>query len=123
MKVNSQLFHRYTPRPMPDTPPAQSQPLAAALARMWDRFLPEINARIAILEEAAAANPLSQEQRAAAHAAAHKLAGSLGMFGLQRGTEVARQAEVALAERPVAATQADLTAWVTELRALILSRS
>ena len=107
---------------MPDIPPAQSEPMAAALARMWAKFLPEISARIAILEEAAAANPLSQEQRAAAHAAAHKLAGSLGMFGLQRGTEVARQAEVALAESPVTATQADLAAWAAELRALTLNR-
>jgi HPt (histidine-containing phosphotransfer) domain-containing protein len=123
MKVNSQLFHRYMPRPMPDTPPTQSQPLATALSRMWDRFLPEINARIAILEEAAAGNPLSQEQRAAGHAAAHKLAGSLGMFGLQRGTELARQIELALAESPVSATQAELAASAAELRTLVLNRS
>jgi HPt (histidine-containing phosphotransfer) domain-containing protein len=96
--------------------------MAAALDRMWAKFLPEIDARIAMLEEAAAANPLSAEQQATAHTAAHKLAGSLGMFGLQRGTELARQAELALAEDP-ATTQAELAAWVAELRALILSRS
>ena len=97
--------------------------MAAALARMWAKFLPEINARIAILEEAATAQPLSAEQQAAAHSAAHKLAGSLGMFGLQRGTELARLAELALAEDPVTATPADLASWVAELRTLILSRS
>ena len=96
--------------------------MVAALARMWVKFLPEINARIAILDEAAAANPLSQEQQAAAHSAAHKLAGSLGMFGLQRGTELARQAELALAEDPVTATPAELAAWVAELRELVLNR-
>jgi HPt (histidine-containing phosphotransfer) domain-containing protein len=97
--------------------------MAAALARMWAKFLPEINARVVILEEAATAQSLSTEQQAAAHSAAHKLAGSLGMFGLHRGTELARQAELALAEGPVAATQADLAAWVAELHSLILNRS
>ena len=105
------------------TPAASTQPMAAALARMWIKFLPEIDARLKILEEAAAANPLSPEQQTAAHSAAHKLAGSLGMFGLHRGTELARHAELALAESPVTATQAELAAWVAELRALILSRS
>jgi HPt (histidine-containing phosphotransfer) domain-containing protein len=93
--------------------------MAAALARMWAKFLPEIDARLKILEESAAANPLSAEQQTAAHSAAHKLAGSLGMFGLHRGTELARQTELALAETPVAATQADLADWAAELRALI----
>jgi HPt (histidine-containing phosphotransfer) domain-containing protein len=96
--------------------------MAAALARMWAKFLPEIDARLKILEEAAAANPLSQELQAAAHAAAHKLAGSLGMFGLQRGTELARQAELALAEDPITATSAELALWVAEMRDLILNR-
>ena len=90
---------------------------------MWAKFLPEIETRIAILEEAAAATPLSTEHQAAAHSAAHKLAGSLGMFGLQRGTELARQAELALTEDPVTATPAELAAWVAELRELVLNRS
>lgn len=105
------------------TSSASTQPMAAALARMWEKFLPEIDARLKILEEAAAANPLSSELQAAAHSAAHKLAGSLGMFGLHRGTELARQAELALAENPITATQADLAAWAAEIRALIVSRS
>ncbi len=77
---------------MATTPPA----MAEALARLWTKFLPEIEQRVALLEAAAqtlATGALTQQQREAAHAAAHKLAGSLGTFGLHRGTEIARQAE------------------------------
>jgi HPt (histidine-containing phosphotransfer) domain-containing protein len=110
---------------MTQTPPP-TDPMAAALARLWTKFLPEIQSRIAILAAAATAlenGELPADQQEAAHAAAHKLSGSLGTFGLQRGTEIARQAELALAQSPITTTAAELEAWVTELQALILSRS
>jgi len=107
---------------MSTNPPAISE----ALTRLWTKFLPDIEARIATIAAAATAlenGELPSDQRQAAHAAAHKLAGSLGTFGLHRGTEVARQAELALAEEPPSTTPAELSAWVTELQSLIQTRS
>ena len=52
---------------------------------------------MAILEaanQALAAGKLSDHIRAEAHAAAHKLAGTLGTFGLTKGTILAREAEI-----------------------------
>jgi Hpt domain len=89
------------PVPQPDhtTPPGQtvSTDLAAALGRLWTRFLPEICNRVAIIQTAAAAcaaGKLSTAQREAANAASHKLAGTLGTFNLMRGTDLAREFEI-----------------------------
>jgi HPt (histidine-containing phosphotransfer) domain-containing protein len=98
--------------------------MSEALGRLWAKFLPEIEKRTAILEAAVTAiksASLSEEEREAAHQAAHKLAGVLGTFGLQRGTELARQAELAFAEEQPAHAS-ELSAWVGELRSLIDSR-
>lgn len=98
--------------------------MADAMARLWARFLPDIEQRVAVVEaaaQAAAAGALSEPERQAAHAAAHKLAGSLGTFGLQRGTELARQAELALADTAKLNAQ-ELAAWTSELRQLVDSR-
>ncbi|WP_263359407.1 Hpt domain-containing protein [Acidicapsa ligni] len=106
---------------MATTPP----PMADVLARMWTKFLPDIEARVATLEAAARAldaGSLPEDARDAAHAAAHKLAGTLGMFGLPRGTELARRAELLLVEDVSAADADELTGWVTEIRDLIHSR-
>jgi HPt (histidine-containing phosphotransfer) domain-containing protein len=96
------------------------------MSRLWAKFLPEIERRVNVLDAVASAlavGTLPPQARQNAHGEAHKLAGSLGTFGLQRGTEVARQAELALAEEPPAATASELAAWVAELRILIESRS
>ena len=96
-----------------------------ALSRLWTKFLPEIEARVELIEIAAqalAAGSLSDEQREAAHAAAHKLAGTLGTFGLHRGTDLAREAELTLAEAPALSSASALTACVAELRAVIHSK-
>jgi len=78
-------------------PPAN---LSEALDRLWARFLPEIEERVAVLTAAVSAlaqDALTASEREAAHAAAHKLAGVLGTFGLKRGTELAREAEILFA--------------------------
>jgi HPt (histidine-containing phosphotransfer) domain-containing protein len=52
--------------------------------------------RVAVIEAAnrvLRSGELSDEQRAAAASAAHKLAGVLGTFGLTAGTNLAREAE------------------------------
>jgi HPt (histidine-containing phosphotransfer) domain-containing protein len=83
--------------------------ISAILNQMWVRFLPDIYERVEVLESAAKAHvagTLSPGQCAAAHAAAHKLIGSLGTFGLMRGTELAREFEHACAsEKAVMATE------------------
>jgi HPt (histidine-containing phosphotransfer) domain-containing protein len=74
----------------------QANEIAAALDRLWERFLPEIRGRVEILEAAARAmanGELSGDQREQAAGAAHKLAGTLGTFGLAHGTQVARELE------------------------------
>jgi HPt (histidine-containing phosphotransfer) domain-containing protein len=109
---------------MATNPPTMPPSMQKALGRMWTKFLPEIEARLAIVESAAHAlelGSLSAEEREAAHQAAHKLAGVLGTFGLHRGTELARQAELEFAGE-TRLLAADLSAWVAELRSLIESR-
>ena len=71
------------------------------LAALWQRNLPVLRDRLAQLDaasEAAATGKLTPELRHDASSTAHKLAGSLGMFGYQRGTEFARKMEVLLTE-------------------------
>ena len=94
---------------------------------MWERFLPEIRQRTAVLESSAAAvaaGKLTAKQRAAAQAAAHKLAGVLGTFGLTRGTVLARELELTYSResspRPDAA--APLASIAAELRGMVENR-
>ena len=70
--------------------------MAGALDALWERFLPDIEQRVSQVQGAAAAlgaGGLTPEQQEDAHSAAHKLAGTLGTFGLARGTELARELE------------------------------
>jgi HPt (histidine-containing phosphotransfer) domain-containing protein len=111
----------------PETPePAAPSPnMQAALSRLWVKFLPEIENRLAILERASeelTAGELTDELREQAHAAAHKLAGVLGTFGLKRGTELARQAEELLVDYPPRSAAAELSEWVGGLKILIENR-
>jgi HPt (histidine-containing phosphotransfer) domain-containing protein len=94
---------------------------------MWIQFLPQIKERLDLLDAAAAAfaaNNLSIEQHEAANAAAHKLAGVLGSFGLTRGTVLARELEIMYSrdDGPDPALGAQLTSIAAELRAIIDSR-
>ena len=106
--------------------PQSSSGITAALDRLWERFLPEIRGRIALIESAGIALrdgiPNSAQQEAAQ--AAHKLAGVLGSFGLALGTDLARKAELLLAEReaPGRIEPAELLRLAAGLRALVESR-
>jgi HPt (histidine-containing phosphotransfer) domain-containing protein len=74
----------------------QQSAVAAAMKRLWVQFLPQLEERVRVLESAAAAvaeGSLTVEQREEASSAAHKLAGVLGTFGLDEGTNLAREAE------------------------------
>jgi HPt (histidine-containing phosphotransfer) domain-containing protein len=75
---------------------ANPSQIAEAMNRLWAQFLPQIEERVATLEAAASAvsqGALTPALREQAAAAAHKLAGTLGTFGLSQGTELAREAE------------------------------
>jgi hypothetical protein len=72
---------------------------ATLLAALWVRNRPVVEERLAILDRAAvalAAGGLAEELRVDATGNAHKLAGSLGMYGYDEGTRVAREIEVLL---------------------------
>jgi HPt (histidine-containing phosphotransfer) domain-containing protein len=66
------------------------------LATLWEQNLPLLRDRCAQLEEAvhaAQAEILTRQMREEAISTAHKLAGSLGMFGYPEGTQYARRIE------------------------------
>ncbi len=74
----------------------QQTAVAAAMKRLWVQFLPQLEERVRVLENAAAAltrGNLTAEERELASSEAHKLAGVLGTFGLDEGTNLAREAE------------------------------
>lgn len=90
----------------------------AVLSNLWERNLPMLQRRLDILDQAAAAaasGALPQTSQAEALEVAHNLSGSLGMFGYQRGTEIARQIEQIL-KAPTPATLTQLAALTRDLR-------
>ena len=72
---------------------------SSALAALWLRNRPLLEERLTTLHhaaEAAAVGSLTEELREDAADTAHRLAGSLGMYGFPRGTRIARQLELLL---------------------------
>ena len=101
--------------------------IAAIMNRMWAKFLPDIEERVAVLvnaAESASRGALTAELREQASSAAHKLAGILGTFGLDEGTVLAREAESLYMRESTAmmldGRPADLAA---QLRAMVASRT
>ena len=91
---------------------------AALIAELWQRHLPALRERLAILDriaDSAAAHPLTEEDRAEAIAISHKFAGSLGMYGYSRGSEVAMKMEHLFRSLPLERTDL-VTPLVIELR-------
>jgi diguanylate cyclase (GGDEF)-like protein len=80
-----------------ETPERQTQ---AAISEAWERYKPSVLTRIGTVEEALKAleaEALSESLRASAEQQAHKLAGSLGMFGFPDGSLLARDLEQSFA--------------------------
>jgi HPt (histidine-containing phosphotransfer) domain-containing protein len=80
-------------------PEAQSheQKLQAMLSALWDRSRHTVAERAALLQgavEQLAQSRLDEATQLRAVDSAHKLAGVLGTFGLPRGTDLAREAEL-----------------------------
>lgn len=84
------------PAPHPAPPRGNPQQI---LATVWQRNLPVVLERLGKLRAAAEmlqTAPLQPGTRLEATEIAHKLAGSLGMFGYPQGTEIARTLELLL---------------------------
>jgi HPt (histidine-containing phosphotransfer) domain-containing protein len=89
------------------------------LAAIWQRHLPVVIARLELLDRAATAKGLSDELREEAGGAAHKLAGSLGMYGYVEGTRIAREIEVLLLDEDRTRDLSRLGELAAELRQTI----
>lgn len=66
------------------------------LETLWEKGLPLLRERLDVLDAAAKSSPLPDGLRREAAGVAHKLAGSLGMYGYGDGTRLARSLEVEL---------------------------
>ena len=103
----------------PAAQPAQAQQhIRHVMATMWQRHLPEIEARLSLLDRASLAavqGQLDPSLQKEAVAVAHKLAGSLGMYGYAHSTELARSIEQTL-DTPHVPDPAALRACTLELR-------
>jgi hypothetical protein len=97
---------------------------AALLAKLWVKVQPIVEERFVVLDRAAIAvgqGSLSDDLRIEGRNAAHKLAGSLGMYGFDEGTRIARELEHMLdAGTP---DTARFSALVTDLRAAVVPKS
>ncbi|HXB62954.1 MAG TPA: Hpt domain-containing protein [Acidobacteriaceae bacterium] len=104
------------------TPAAKT---AQLLAVLWERNRPVVEERVAILESAihtlGVTQTLAPETQVDAANVAHKLAGTLGMFGYPRGTELARMIEEVLEMTdPLTPTESKLLQeWVVELKTVL----
>jgi HPt (histidine-containing phosphotransfer) domain-containing protein len=88
------------------------------LAQLWKKNLPTIRERLDLLDRfasTASAGILDEPIRVEALNIAHKLAGSLGMYGYQQGTEVASKMERIL-KSPTPDTLSTLATLAADLR-------
>ena len=85
---------------MSETHDSNAQELEALLQTLWKSSRPTLLERLETLRDAQsklAAGCLDDQTRKDAEAAAHKLAGVLGTFGLPEGSKLASQIEAMLA--------------------------
>jgi HPt (histidine-containing phosphotransfer) domain-containing protein len=88
------------------------------LVTLWQKNLPTLRERLDLLDrigKASAAGTLPEDSRQEALSVAHKLSGSLGMFGYAKGTEIAAQMERIL-KAPTPDTLSTLKALAANLR-------
>jgi HPt (histidine-containing phosphotransfer) domain-containing protein len=95
--------------------------IEALLAGLWQRQLPLLHERLDLLDRTAAeaaTGSLSEASRTEALSIAHKLSGSLGMFGHHQGTDTARAIEQIL-KKPTPKTLGHLDSLATRLREIL----
>jgi hypothetical protein len=88
------------------------------LAQLWKKNLPVIRERLDLLDQfgsAAVSGSLEEHTRLEALNIAHKLAGSLGMYGYEQGTKVASKMERIL-RSPTPETLGTLRTLAADLR-------
>lgn len=105
LKARSEDFPAARMSPAEQSHPAGAPPIdklqaqakvQAVLQEIWAKFLESWKAQIMVFEEAIfqlSTGNLTQELRCSAQAKAHSLIGSLGSFGLPKGSQVAQQIE------------------------------
>jgi len=94
----------------------------AAIAALWDGARERIAQRMAAIDAAVAAlggEALDEPSRTTASGEAHKLAGSLGTFGVPEGSRAARDLEYLLDAEPTAADAPRAGELAAELRAAV----
>ncbi len=97
---------------------------AALLAKLWVKIQPLVEQRLETLDQAAAAaaaGNLSEDLRKQAAGDAHKFAGSLGMYGYDEGTRIARDLEVLLGGANPSPER--LSVLIAELRAAVFPKA
>ena len=93
------------------------------LTQLWKKNLPTIRQRLDLLDQfasAAVSGTLEEHTRMEALRIAHNLAGSLGMYGYQQGTEVASKMERIL-KSPTPETLLTLRTLAAHLRKSLAS--
>ena len=93
-------------------------PIEDVLLQLWKKNLPTIRQRLDLLDRfgsAAVSGSIEEHTRLEALSITHKLAGSLGMYGYQQGTEVASKMERIL-KSPTPETLVTLRALADDLR-------
>ncbi|MBS1820611.1 MAG: Hpt domain-containing protein [Acidobacteria bacterium] len=101
--------------------PAAAAEISALLADLWQRHLPSMRERLALLDRTAllaASGRLDETDRAEAQSVAHKLSGNLGMFGYGDAGSVAGKIEEIL-KVPTPQTLLHLATLARELRAIL----
>jgi HPt (histidine-containing phosphotransfer) domain-containing protein len=101
--------------------PKEPEAITRLMATLWESNLPVLRERLDLLDRAAAAasaGSLSPTLRKDTISIAHKLAGSLGMFGYPEGTECARRIEQHL-QASVMVDASRLSKDVADMRAAV----
>jgi diguanylate cyclase (GGDEF)-like protein len=96
--------------------------LTATVQELWEQARPVALERLNVLDDAVAAvmvGALDDDLRDRAMRESHKLAGSLGTFGLRDATERAAALETAFAQPPATAQAPKLAEHAVELRRLV----
>lgn len=92
------------------------------LLTIWRKNYPILIERVSLLKKACSAltnNALDETTRSDAHAAAHKLAGVLGTFGLKEGSSIASELENSLDAQANPPGEQNFCALVEKLAAMI----
>lgn len=103
-----------------ETPKAKA--MQSGMEKLWEQFREPILARLDQIEGAIAAaqgGHLPDALRWEAAQEAHKLVGSLGMFSLPAGSDLARQLELGLGQPVTVAEGENLRQILTDLQALL----